>query len=85
MENQQKEYSPEGLEKMEVEMTTHYTKRIPFLKLKAEHDNLLKEIAEARIRTIQADHAFYQFSLSQEEAIRKAEAEKNKKEEDVSH
>lgn len=86
MENQQKQYTPVELEKMEAEMTNHYNKKLPFLRLKSEHDNLLMEISEARIRTIQADHAFYQFSISQEEALKKAKDEKDKKgDKDGSH
>ncbi len=62
MEENQQPAPPkeEQIKEFEEKMTLHYQNKLPFLRLKAEFDGLNADIAEARIRTLQANHAFYQ-------------------------
>lgn len=60
-ENQQKsEPTEQEIKEYEEKMTFHYQKNLPFLRLKAEFDGLQADISEARIRILQANHAWYQ-------------------------
>lgn len=72
--------TPEQIKEYEEKMLAHYTAVLPFLRVKAEHDTLQTEIAESRIRTIQAEHAFRKYMLNQEESEKgkKVEAENTK-------
>lgn len=71
----EKQYSEEEIKKMEQEQTAYYESKLPFLRLKAEFDTLHMEIAEARIRTLQANHSYYQAILAQEKTIKEAKEE----------
>lgn len=48
----------EQIAEFEVKMKMHYEKKLPFLRLKAEYDGLHADIAEARIRSLQANNQF---------------------------
>lgn len=74
LENQQ--IDQQKIEEYEVKMKEFYEARLPFIRIKHKHDSLMAEIAEARIRTVQADDAFIQYQLKKEDNKKKAQAEK---------
>lgn len=61
----------------EIEKTNKkfYQGKLPLLRVHAEYVELLATIAEARIRQIQADHSFVQFSNQQRDLQKKSEEE----------
>lgn len=79
MENQKNKQQPteQEIKEFEEKMTLHYQSKLPFLRLKAEFDNLHADIAEARIRTLQANHAFYQ-ATTPEETTKEPDPEKTR-------
>lgn len=70
--------SAEEIAKMKEEMTKFYEEKIPFLKLHEEHDRLMADIAEHKVRRISAEHHYAQFVLEQKKLQEESKKQETK-------
>ena len=77
MEDTQKpthDYTPEQILEMEKKMQDFYEKKLPFLRVKAEHDRLVADISEDRIRNLKA---MAEFNYIQDQQAKSLEKQNN--------
>lgn len=63
----------------ENKMKAFYEERLPFIRIKHEHDVMQMEISEARLRTVQADDKFMAYQKMKDDLRKDSENENNKK------
>lgn len=71
------EYTEAELKELEDKNKAYYEEKLPYLRIWAEHDELLTKISEARFRKIQADSRFTQFMIEQQ-AMQEGKGKKDK-------
>ena len=76
MENQQKQITEKEIKERQSKMQKFCEDNLPFLRIKAEHDMLQADIAEALIRRMRAESAFQNAMMEQDKFNKEAEKEK---------
>lgn len=71
--------TPEEIEKQTAEMVEFYTKKISFLKLQHEFEELAASIEEARLRRESAIYKQAQLQSAIEEAVKKSQEKEEMK------